>query len=335
MTGSSAVDLSIIIVSFNTREMTLACLRSVFTQTTDTQYEIVVVDNNSEDGSAEAIRAEFPTVQLLAMRENLGFAGANNLAANYTRGRKLLLLNPDTVVLDRAIDHLFAFAHQNPERGIWGGRTVFADGSLNPTSCLRRISLWTLFCFAFGLTYLAPNSRIFSPENYGGWKRDTVRDVDIVTGCFLMIERSLWDELGGFDPTFFMYGEEADLCQRAYRLGARPMITPDATIIHYKGASETTPLERRIKLFKGRMTLINRHFSPSRVPLARLLHMLVPITRWFGAWMVGSLLSRPALIEAAAHWRETYRRRREWMYGYPPQADPLSRAARSSFCDNG
>ncbi len=335
MIGNSAVDLSIIIVSFNTREMTLACLRSVFTQTTETQYEIVVVDNNSQDGSVEAIRAEFPTVQLLAMRENLGFAGANNLAANYTRGRKLLLLNPDTVVLDRAVDRLFTFAEQNPASRIWGGRTVFADGSLNPTSCLRRISLWSLFCYAFGLTYLAPNSHIFSRENYGGWKRDTVRDVDIVTGCFLMIERSLWDELGGFDPTFFMYGEEADLCQRAYHLGARPLITPDATIIHYTGASEATPLERRIKLFKGRMTLINRHFSPSHVPLARLLHLLVPITRWFGAWMVGSLLSRPTFIEAAAYWRETYRRRREWMYGYRLEADPLSRAAQTSFCDNG
>ena len=212
---TGAVDLTIIVVSFNTRDMTLDCLRSIERQTRDISYEVIVVDNSSIDGSAQAISDEFPLINLIASDSNLGFAKANNVAADKARGRRILLLNPDTVVIDRAIDRLFAFAEANNACRVWGGRTLFADGSLNPTSCWGRMSLWSLSCFALGLTYFAPKSSIFSPEAYGGWDRDTVRHVDIVTGCFLMIDRDLWKQLGGFDPLFFMYGEEADLCRRA------------------------------------------------------------------------------------------------------------------------
>ena len=231
-TASAEIDVSIIVVSYNTRQMTADALASVASGTRAASYEIIAVDNASSDGSA-AMLATHPTrSQLIALKDNIGFARANNLAAKTARGRYLLLLNPDTIVHDAAIDRLVQFALDNPAARNWGGRTLFADGTLNPSSCWGRMSLWNLLCRATGLTGLFPKSELFNGEAFGGWRRDSVRQVDIVSGCFFLIEKDLWDHLGGFDPLFFMYGEEADLCLRAHALGARPVVTPDATIVH-------------------------------------------------------------------------------------------------------
>ena len=313
---SSSVDLSIIVVSFNTREMTLECLKSVFTQTQSVGYEIIVVDNDSSDNSADAIRNQFPDVSLIALKENIGFACANNLAAEKANGRRILLLNPDTVVLDRAIDHLVAFADENPTCGIWGGRTVFADGSLNIGSCWRKMSVWSLFCTGFGFNYLAPNSRIFNYEAYGGWPRDTVQHVDIVQGSFFLIDRKLWNQLGGFDPKFFMYGEEADLCIRAYQRGARPLFTPSATIIHYGSAAEISAVNKRIQLFKAKVTLINRHWSPLTRYLGRTLLILGAHTRLWIYWLAAKLTGRSDLAQIVADWQMFWQRRSDWISGY-------------------
>ena len=259
--------LSILIISYNTREMTLACLASVRREAIDQSYEIIVVDNASTDGSAEAIVAQFPDIHLIASKENLGFARANNVAAKRARGEYLLLLNPDTEVLDHAIDKLVAFAEQNPRARIWGGRTVFADGSLNPTSCWRRMRVWSLFCVAVGLAAIFPKSQLLNWEGYGAWQRDTVRPVDVVTGCFFLIPSTFWRNLRGFDPDFFMYAEEVDLCIRAAKAGADPLFTPDAQIIHHCGASESTYASKVTKIFRGKITLAEKHWSaesPSR-----------------------------------------------------------------------
>ncbi len=309
-------DLSIIICSFNTREMTLECLRSIRMQTCNIRYETIIVDNNSADGSVAAIRREFPALRVISLKENIGFARANNLAAKEAKGRRILLLNPDTVVLDRAIERLVAFAEDNPASRLWGGRTIFADGSLNRSSCWRSINLWVLMCFAFGLTGIAPNSRLLNPESYGGWKRDTVREVDIVTGCFFMIDRQMWDQLGGFDPLFFMYGEEADLCYRARKLGAHPTISPSATIIHHGSASDTVAMEKRIKVFRARISLIDKQMWPVSRDLGRALHLLAPVTRWWWYCFAARLTGRQELDQKANYWRVIWERRREWMDGF-------------------
>jgi GT2 family glycosyltransferase len=314
--AAADVGLTIIVVSFNTREMTLDCLRSIYQQTRDQTFEVIVVDNDSSDGSAEAIAAEFPAIKLIASKRNLGFALANNVAAEHASGRRILLLNPDTVVIDRAIDRLVAFADAHPSHRIWGGRTLFADGSLNRSSCWGNVTLWSMVCFAFGLAYMIPNSQIFSPEAYGGWKRDTVRNVDIVTGCFLLIDREMWQRLQGFDPLFFMYGEEADLCRRAARMGARPTITPSATIIHYGSASDVVAVEKRVKVFKARVTLIDRHLPPYSRGIAKALHVLGPWLRWRAYGLASRVFARASLTDQAAYWREVYVRRNEWMHGY-------------------
>jgi GT2 family glycosyltransferase len=271
--------------------MTLACLRSVLEQTKGISFELIVVDNDSNDNSAQAISEHFPAVRLITSSENLGFARANNLAAEKAKGTYLLLLNPDTVVLDRAVQKLHTFACQHPFNGVYGGRTLYGDNSLNPTSCWKQPSVWSLFCYATGLVSIFRRSVFFDPESYGSWQRDSVREVDIVTGCFLMIEKKLWDQLGGFDPLFFMYGEDADLCLRAVELGAKPIITPEATIIHYRGASEKVHSDKMIRLFLAKEQLVKRHWNPlagrlglvllrfsvlSRVVACSLLHCISP-----------------------------------------------------------
>ena len=309
------LDVTIIIVSYNTREMTVECIRSILKQTLSVRYEVIVVDNSSTDGSAEAIRNNFPSIKLIPSPENLGFARANNLAAMHARGRRLLLLNPDTVIMDHAIDRLDAFARSNPTCRIWGGRTVFADGSLNPQSCWRRMTLWSLFCNATGFNTLKQNS-LFNSEGYGGWKRDTVRAVDIIVGCFLLIDKDLWEELHGFDPVYFMYGEEADLCQRARRVGARPTITPTATIIHYGGASETDKAEQRIKVLASKVTLIRRHWSASSAFAGRLLLLMSALVRLVSYSVFGALLGRSKFQRNAQTWREVWRNRHRWINGW-------------------
>ena len=187
----SPVDLSILVVSYNTRAITLECLESLYRHPPSVRYEVIVVDNDSRDGSAEAIAAAFPQARLIAAKENLGFGGGNNLAAQYASGRRLLLLNPDTIVFERTFDAVWEFAEREPLRGIWGGRTLHKDGSLNPPSCWRDLSLWGLATQAVGLQHFFPENEFISWEDYGGWQRDRERAVDIVAGCFLLIDTEL------------------------------------------------------------------------------------------------------------------------------------------------
>lgn len=304
-------EISIIIVSFNTRAMTLDCLRSIADET-KSAHEVIVIDNASKDGSAEAVAEAFPGVRLLAETQNHGFARANNIAARHARGGYILLLNPDTVVLDGAIDRLLAFAKARPEARIWGGRTLYGDGRLNPTCCWGKMTLWSVFCTTTGLSSAFQGSTLFNPEGYGGWQRDAEREVDIVCGAFLLIPRAFWEELGGFDLRYVMYGEEADLCLRARALGARPRITPEATIIHYVGASEQVRGSKIVMLLKAKILLIRDHFPAWQKAPATWLFRLWPLTR-FGA---ATVLRR---LEKAAGWKEVWTRRAEWWHGYAGQ----------------
>jgi N-acetylglucosaminyl-diphospho-decaprenol L-rhamnosyltransferase len=309
-----SIELSIIIVSYNSRAITLECLASLYALPPTVSYEVIILDNASSDGSATAISTAFPQAQLIEHPDNVGFAQGNNLAAQHARGRRILLLNPDTIVLANSFAGLWKFAERSPERGIWGGRTLFADMSLNPTSCWHRITLWSLLCSATGLVWLFPRSSLFNPEAYGNWQRDREREVDIVTGCFLLIDRTLWNRLGGFDPAFFMYAEEADLCLRARTLGARPAIAPEAEIIHLGGASETSRTDRLIKILRGRVTLIRKHWSPLAVAMALLVLRAWGLSRLIAIWVVSRFMSGQQ--DTLAKWKAVWQRRAEWLAGY-------------------
>ena len=310
------IDVSILVVSYNTCAMTRAALNSVLTETKDISYEVIAVDNASVDGSAEMIASHPLHPQFIRLKENIGFARANNFAARRARGRYILLLNPDTLVLDHAIDKLVEFARKEPRSRIWGGRTLYASGSLNPSSCWGRMTLWNQFCRATGLTGLFPRSELFNGEAYGGWQRDSARRVDIVSGCFFLIERELWEGLNGFDPLFFMYGEEADLCLRAHAFSARPMITPIATITHYGGASEAARAGKMVRLLAAKVSLVDRHWQPHLAPAGRMLLAAWPLTRLVATSIRAAIVPSSANSETADAWRQIWQHRKEWQYGY-------------------
>jgi len=304
------MDVSILVISYNTCDLTLACLESVFKETRQVTFEVILLDNASADGSADAVAERCPQVRLMRSGQNLGFAKGNNVAAREAQGEYLLLLNSDTVVLDGAIDKVVSFARSRPDTGIVGGRTYFGDGSLNPTSCHGRPTPWSLLCMGLGLSSVFRGSRLFDPESIGGWRRDSVREVDAVTGCFFLFRRSLWQQLGGFDERFFMYGEETDLCLRAWKAGSRCAINPEATLIHYGGKSERTRADKMAKLFRAKTQLFQKHWRPGTRWFGGGMLRLWAFTRMAGTRMLA--VAQPSRTASYEAWREVWRRRAEW-----------------------
>lgn len=310
------IELSIIIVSYNTCKMTLECVSSLLRNTKLKNFEVIIIDNNSTDDSVNQIAKSFPDIKLIASNVNLGFAEGNNYCAKLARGKLLLLLNPDTIVLENSVDNLVKFSYQIPNAGIWGGRTLFSNMSLNMSSCWNRMTLWSLFCNACGLSLIFPNSFILNTEAIGGWARDSVRRVDIVSGCFFLIKKSIWDDLNGFDSRFFMYGEEADLCLRAKKLGYQPIITNSAEIIHYGGASENRQSEKLIKLLKAKVQLINNHWNSSIKKIGVFLLMLWPLGRLMAYRIISLCYKNTRIREKYIVWKDVWLDRKLWIKGY-------------------
>ncbi len=306
----SAPEVTVIMVSYNTRDLTVRALETLLANAGDVRMDVIVWDNASADGSAEAIAERFPSLRLVRSDKNLGFGMPHNILAEEIDTEWMLLLNSDTETHPGAVENLLAFARSHPEASIFGGRTVFPDGRLNPTSCWNRMTLWSLFAEAVGLTRAFRQSRFFNPEGIGGWQRDCVREVDLVTGCLFLLRTSLWHELGGFDRRYFMYGEETDLCMRAAARGHRLMITPESQIMHLGGASARNAASRVIQIMRSRASLVRDHWRPALVPLGvSMLWLRVAIRR-----AISALLSRDD--EQVALWREVWSRRREWLAGY-------------------
>jgi N-acetylglucosaminyl-diphospho-decaprenol L-rhamnosyltransferase len=304
------MDVSIIIISFNTRELTLACLRSIFDQTRGIHFEIIVLDNASEDGSAKAVQNAYPNAKLIALERNVGFAKGNNLAVAEARGEFLLLLNPDTEILDGAVQKVVAFARSLAAPSIVGGRTFFADGSLSYNSCHGRPTPWSAFCMGFGLSAVFRRSRLFDPESLGPWQRDTVREVDAITGCFMLINRILWEQFGGFDESFFMYGEDTDLCIRARKAGSRCVICPEARLIHYGGKSERLRADKMVKLFGAKAQLIEKHWRTGTVWFGLAMLKLWALTRMVACGAAATRVKSARI--SYGQWKDVWARRAEY-----------------------
>lgn len=304
------MDVSVIVVTYRCRDAARDCLASLYEGAGDVSLEAIVVDNASADGTAEMVAEEFPQARLFELEENIGFARAVNLGAEHARGEYLLLLNPDTVVHDGMPAQLVSFARSLPEAAICGGRTLRPDGRLDPGSCWGAPSLWSLLCFATLLSSVFKGSRVFDPESLGGWQRDSVRDVDIVTGCLLLASRKLWHEFGGFDPLFFVYGEDADLALRAAGAGVRRVITPRAVVTHEVGVSSATRPDKLVLLFHGKVTLLRKHWNPLRRRLGIGLLAAGVGVRALEARLVGRRGGE------ASGWPALWSMRREWLRGY-------------------
>ncbi len=229
-------DVSIVIVSWNTRDILRDCLESIYAQGDTTSYEIIVVDNASSDGSAEMVRNEFPEVKSIENTDNKGFAAANNQGINAANGRYILLLNSDTIILDNAIEKTFEFAEKNANAGIIGCKVLNADKTLQP-SCFMFPSILNLVLSVTYLYKLFPKNRFLVREQMGWWKRDDIREVDVVTGCFMFIRSQALEEVGTMSEDYFMYAEETDLCYRFKKSEWKILFYPDTQIIHLGGQS--------------------------------------------------------------------------------------------------
>ncbi len=269
-----SLDVSVIIVSYNTRALTLDCIRSIDRETSGLKYEIIVVDNSSSDGSADAIAVEAPQVHLVRLEENRGFACANNVGLRLARGEYLLLLNPDTLILDAAVERAHAFAVRTPRAAVVGCRASNADGSLQ-RNCFLPPSLLNLSITTFGLHRLAPRSRLFGRERFTYWDLDDARDVPVVAGCFMLVRRSAVSQVGLFDERFFMYAEEVDWCTRFRRAGWEVWYTPDPTIVHFGGASAATaPSDMRLTAQTSLLLYLGKYHPSWYVGLCRALILL-------------------------------------------------------------
>lgn len=306
--------VDIILVSYNTVEYILRAIASVYEETSRVEFNLIIVDNDSQDGSAQEIRSQYPEVTLIESGCNLGFARGVNLGASYASGDYILLLNPDTVVLDNAIDKLVDFSQKNLANGIWGGVTLNNDLSINTHNAWAEESISNLFFSATGLNRAFKNSCFFNYANYGCWNRNSVKEIDVLQGSFFLTSNDLWGKLQGLDEAFFMYAEEADYCYRAKEFGCQPIITPDAKIIHHGGGSEINLSGKMIKLLTGKVTFINKHHSILKQFLMKsLLFMYVS-----NKLILSSLISlvKPSKKSPTSEWLTIFQASREWLKGY-------------------
>lgn len=292
--------VSVVLVSYNTREHTLKNLAALQAGTV-VPIEVLVVDNASTDNSAAAIGHAYPEVRVLRQPTNLGFGNAVNLGAAQARGRWILLINPDTEPIGDVIRTLVEFAATHPANRIYTGRTLRADHTDDGHSVHALPSLWGYCCFATGLSSVFRRSGRFNPDELPGLDRAIGGEVPAVSGCLLLIDRPLWEQLGGFTPDYFMYSEDIDLSTRARALGARPFLVPEAQLLHVGGAASST-VNKRIMVLRGKATYVRLRWTPGRARAAKAL-------------MAVGVLLRAAVGKG---WRDVWMQRHTWLAGWPP-----------------
>jgi GT2 family glycosyltransferase len=230
------VKLSIIILCWNDLKVIPDCLRSIYATTKSHDFEVIVSDNGSTDGSLDFIRENFPQVKLIENGRNLRFAKANNVGIRASQGEYILILNPDTIIHEGALETVIAFADAHPECGAFGCRVLNADGSYQE-SARPFVSPRGEWLTALYLRPLGHLSSRLSSDTYAGWKGNSERRVDWVTGCFIFARAEILRQIGGFDEQFFYYYEDMDLCRQIWKAGRPILYTPAASITHLKGQS--------------------------------------------------------------------------------------------------
>jgi N-acetylglucosaminyl-diphospho-decaprenol L-rhamnosyltransferase len=274
--------LSIVILCWNDLKVIADCLASIYSGTHATDFEVIVSDNGSTDGSLEFIRKDYPQVRLIENGRNLRFAKGNNVAIRASHGEYVLILNPDTIIHDGTLDKLTVFANSHPEAGAFGCKVLNSDGSIQ--ECVRPLpTVRSEWCAALGLGALAYLSEWFHPGVYTHWKGDTERTVGWLAGCFILVRGDLLKRLGGFDEQFFYYFEDTDLCWRIWDSGNSILYTPSVAITHLGGQST------------------NRRFSPIGFALDGQVTRYLYYYKYYGAsgvrscrrtMLVGLLLRR-------------------------------------------
>jgi GT2 family glycosyltransferase len=306
----TVVDLSVIILNWNTRTLLQECLQTLTQPQSGIHVQIIVADNASEDGSREMVLALFPGVILHVNSTNVGFGAGNNAALPLATGRYVLFLNSDTKVVENALPTLVQYADANPDIGILGPKLLNADGSLQ-YSCRRYPRLATGFFRNTPLGRLFPKNRFASDYLMQDWDHATPRDVDWVSGAALFIRRALLDKIGGFDEEFYMYCEDVDLCWRANHASSRVTYLPDAVVYHYIGkSSDMVPTRMTYEFHRSQYLFYKKHYAAHTSLLLRpiilpgiMLRALGQILRYRARHLQRKVLAwrmRHARPEAAA-----------------------------------
>jgi GT2 family glycosyltransferase len=253
--------LSIVIICWNDWKVIENCLRSIFETTHGIDYEVIVSDNGSTDGSVEKIRHQFPSVRLIENRANLGFARGNNVGIREARGEYVLILNPDTIIHGGSLDRWIEFAGSHSEAGAFGCRVHNPDGSYQrsarPFPTIARYVI-----AALGLRFLGRLPRPVLLDEYEAWQGDSEKEVDWQSGCCLLLRGDLLKKLGGFDERFFYQFEEVDLCKRVWEAGYRIRYTPEVTITHLGGQSVNRfPVRFAVEVCRNGYRYFYKHYG--------------------------------------------------------------------------
>lgn len=280
------MDLSIIIVSFNTKELLVSCIKSIFKHTKNIKFEIIVVDNNSNDGSAQISKSLGAIV--IKNKENFGFGTANNQGFKISRGKYVLFLNSDTEIEDNVFEGMVSWMNINSKAGIATCALKNKDGSLQATGgyfpTLPRVFSWmTIQDIPFVDNIIKPFHPYHSKSLFfkGGSFYESKKELDWVTGAFLLTRREVLEGSGGWDENFFMYVEEVDLCFRIKKLGYKVWYLPKWSIIHLGGSSSKTSEFSLISEYGGIKKFYKKHYPTWQTPILRLILKIGALGRIF------------------------------------------------------
>lgn len=253
--------LSIILVNWNTRDLTRDALLSVFKETRGIVFEVIVVDNNSADDSAAMIKKEFPQAVLIENKDNLGFGRANNQALKVAKGDYLMFLNTDVVVLNGALNKLANYLDQHPETMMVGPRLLNKDLTFQQ-ACRRNLpNPANSFFHLFGLTKIFKNSRLVNEYKQSTIDPEITGATEALSGAAMMFRRQVYEEIGGFDEIFFMYGEDLDFCRRVLDKGWKTVYVSEAKIIHFGGQSSgKRKVKSLINFYESMWIYYKKHF---------------------------------------------------------------------------
>jgi GT2 family glycosyltransferase len=312
--------LSVVIISWNDREDLGRCLASIHREAGSLDPEIIVTDNGSTDGTIDYLRNAFPHVLVQDNGCNLGFAGGNNRAIFRARGEYVLILNPDTLILDHALEKLVDHADANPDVGALGCRVLNPDlsyqKSAHPIPTVRSYLIAALY-----LRFLGHLSDAFVADTYVGWAGQTARDVGFQAGCCLLLRRHLLQSLGGFDERLFHQFEDADLCFRVWKSGWRVGYIPDAQVIHVGGRRRGRyPVRVILETQRSRYRFFYKHYGERAARQIRLVSLVGIFVRLAGYSLVTLVKPSPELNDRLAAYRTLLR----WHYAIVPSSFALT-----------
>jgi GT2 family glycosyltransferase len=266
------MDVSIIIVNYNVKNYLVDCLNSIRQAVHNLSVEVIIVDNNSTDGSKDFLPPMFSEVKFIWLNDNLGFGKANNIAIKQAKGKYILLLNPDTIISEDTLLKMFQYMENNMQVGIASCKLLNVDGSFQ-LACRRGFPTpWAAFCKLFGLQKIFPHSKLFAKYNLTYLSENETYKVDAVCGAFMFCDGKLLKEIGGFDERYFMYGEDLDLCKQIQLKDKDIMYVPHCSTIHYKGAStKQSELQKIDQMYKAMEQFAIKYFSNSTLLITFLL----------------------------------------------------------------